>query len=285
MPRPPRHCSPCWIAALPVASQRNLLQRPRAPLEYSQSTPRVLLEHPWGGPNRTSGSGCIAAQPAAMHRPAASLHRQLRAAASVAAQCVRSAGQRSLVRLTPIRPHLRLEAALIAHHRTGLIPAHICTGPSPPPTHICNLTESIPCPPLHRERVHPPPTSAPQTESIPREHLRHHCCPPSRSHARCCVSAQRSAAWDGSPLYARICILGRRSSLTTGLGSLPPTSALGLSRSLAHLCTAKESVPRRHLRRHCCPPGHLPLRNTSVTQQRSRMCCNHTPCVATECHL
>ena len=31
---------------------------------------------------------------------------------------------------------------------------------NPPPAHIC--TESIPCPPLHRERVRPPPASAPQ---------------------------------------------------------------------------------------------------------------------------
>ena len=48
---------------------------------------------------------------------------------------------------------------------------------------------------------------------------------------------------------------------------------------------ATESIPRRHLCHHCCPPGHLPLCNTCVTQQRSTMCCNHMHCVATECHL
>ena len=74
----------------------------------------------------------------------------------------------------------------------------------------------------------------------------------------CCVRA----AWYGSPLYARICILGLRSSLTTGLGSHLPTSAPGLSRPPTHICnwtesircTAKESVPRPHLHRdriHC----------------------------------
>ena len=65
----------------------------------------------------------------------------------------------------------------------------------------------------------------------------------------------------------------------------PPTSAPGPSRSPAHLCPAKESVPRRHLCRHCCPPGHPPVCNTSVAQQRSTLCCNHVLCVATECHL
>ena len=67
----------------------------------------------------------------------------------------------------------------------------------------------MPCPPLHCERVHPQPTSAPQPSPCPGPHLRH----------------------------------------------------------------------------HCCPPGHLPVRNTRVTQQRSTVCCNHMHCVATECHL
>ena len=49
---------------------------------------------------------------------------------------------------------------------------------NPPPAHICIGTESIPCPPLHRERVRPAPTSAPRPNPLPRRHLRHHCRPP-----------------------------------------------------------------------------------------------------------
>jgi hypothetical protein len=120
----------------------------------------------------------------------------------------------------------------------------------------------------------------------------------------CCVCA----AWYGSPLYAHICILGLRSSLTTGLGSYLPTSAPGPSPIPTHICDWTESIPCPHLHRergrppptsapqpnpsprqylchHCCPPGQLPLRNTSVAQQRIAMCCNHVRCVATQCHL
>ena len=68
---------------------------------------------------------------------------------------------RSLVRLAPIRPHLRFWTALIAHHRTWLVPAHICTG-TKPNTHphlqldcnICPGNESVPRPHLHRDRIH-----------------------------------------------------------------------------------------------------------------------------------
>ena len=127
VPRPPHQCTACCIAALlPVASQRSLLPRPRTPLELPQSTPRV-------GPTGQSGTFCIAAQPAAMHRPAASLHRQLHAAASVAAQCVRMRSAVCARYGSTLSPHLRLGTALIAHHRTGLIPAHICTGTNSTP--------------------------------------------------------------------------------------------------------------------------------------------------------
>jgi hypothetical protein len=168
----------CCIAAQPVATP--------------QSTPRVLLD------NRTSGTGCIAAQPATMHRPAASLHRQAHAAASVAAQCVRSAAQ-----LGTARPYTPASAFWDCAHR------------SPP-----DWARSLPH--LHRDQVHPPPTSA--TRLI-------------RSLAHLCTAAESIPA---------------------------PTSAPQLNPSPAHICTAAESIPRRHLRHHCCPPGHLPLRNTSV---------------------
>ena len=61
--------------------------------------------------------------------------------------CVRA--QRGLVPLIPIRPHVHFGTALIAHHRTGLVPAHICAG-----------TKSTLRPHLHRDRVDPRPTSA-----------------------------------------------------------------------------------------------------------------------------
>ena len=72
----------------------------------------------------------------------------------------------------PYEPASAFGTALIAHHRTGRIPVHLCTGtkstPGPhTPTHICNGTESIPCPPLHCERVHPWTTSAPQPNPSP----------------------------------------------------------------------------------------------------------------------
>ncbi len=73
---------------------------------------------------------------------------------------------RSLVRLAPIRPQLRFGTALIAHHRTGLIPAHSCTGTksTPHPTSATGPRRSL----AHMCTA---------SESIPRRHLRHHCCP------------------------------------------------------------------------------------------------------------
>ena len=60
-----------------------------------------------------------------------------------------------------------------------------------------------------------------------------------------------------------------------------PTFAPRKSPSPAHICTATESIPRRHLRHHCCPPGQLPLRNTCATQrnvlQPHALCCNTVP--------
>jgi hypothetical protein len=120
-------------------------------------------------------------------------------------QCTCHGCARSLVRFAPIRrPHLRFGTALIAYHRTGLIPAHL----------LCTRTKSTPHP-------HDWATSAP----------------------------------------------GLRRSLAHLRESAPESeSALRKNPSPAHICTAAESVPRRrHLRHHCCPPGHLPLRNTIVT--------------------
>ena len=114
----------------------------------------------------------------------------------------------------------------------------------------------------------------------------------------CCVCAQRSAAWYSSPLYGRICVLGLRSSLSTGLAHNrpplhrdqvhpPPTSAIGLSRSLAHLCTAKESVPRRPLHRNRIRPSPtsapplLPSGTSASAQHKCDAAAQHS--VATTC--
>ena len=105
------------------------------------------------------------------------------------------------------------------------------------------------------------------------------------------------AAWYSSPLYARFCVLGLRSSLTTGLGSSrpplhrdqvhpPPTSAPGPSRSLTHLCTAKESIPggpHLHRNRINPPPTSVPPllpSGTSASAQHKRYASH---CVATTC--
>ncbi len=60
----------------------------------------------------------------------------------------------------PYKPLLHFGTALIAHHRTGLIPAHIGPGTKSTPAHIGTGTKSIPHPHQHCERVHPQPTSA-----------------------------------------------------------------------------------------------------------------------------
>ncbi len=59
-----------------------------------------------------------------------------------------------------------------------------------------------------------------------------------------------------------------------------PTFALRKRPSPAHICTATESISRRHLRHHCCPPRHLPLRNTAAQHtvlQPHALCCNRVP--------
>ena len=68
-----------------------------------------------------------------MHSPLYRSTGSCNAAASVAAQCVCSAAQCVLWHGSPLSPHLRFGTALIAHHRTGLIPAHICTGTNSTP--------------------------------------------------------------------------------------------------------------------------------------------------------
>ena len=202
---------------MPVASQRNPLQRPGAPLEYPESTRRVartgqaelvasqrsLQQCTARGiaPPAVARSGirCSAAQSVATQRQrlhpgavtascrdaadavrcgcrlgaadgcnwpqtAAESFRARRRRTEclvghscgtivarctvvvlplgeqVSCTCCVCAAQRSLAPLTPIRPHVRFGTALIAHHRTGLIPAHICTG-----------TKSTPHPHLHRD--------------------------------------------------------------------------------------------------------------------------------------
>jgi hypothetical protein len=89
--------------------------------------------------------------------------------------------------------------------------------------------------------------------------------------------------------------LGLRSSLTTGLGAYrstsapgpspppahthPPTSAMGLSRSLAHLCTAKESIPGPHLHRNRIhpPPTSVPPLLSSGTSASAQHNCDTSP--------
>ncbi len=101
--------------------------------------------------------------------------------------------QHSLERLAPMRPHLRFGTAL-AHHRTGLVPAHICTGTksTPHPHQHRDRVDPLPTSALrqsasqhlHRNRIHPSPTSAPPLlPSGTSGHL------PLQPHALCCNRA------------------------------------------------------------------------------------------------
>jgi hypothetical protein len=105
----------------------------------------------------------------------------------------------SLVRLAPFRPHLRFGTALIAH----------------PPDWAHTR------PHLHRDQVHPPPTSAP-----------------------------------------------------------------GLSRSLAHICTAKAFIPSPHLHRNRIRPSPTsvpPLLPSETSASAWQQMCDAAQCVATTC--
>jgi hypothetical protein len=79
----------------------------------------------------------------------------------------------------------------------------------------------------------------------------HSCLSSAQCVCTCGCAAQRGLV--RLTLISRFCILGLRSSLTTGLGSYPPTSAPGpspppptsapgLSPSPTHISTAKESI-------------------------------------------
>ena len=117
-----------------------------------------------------------------------------------------------LVQLNPTRPHLRFGDCVHRCHRTGLIAAHLCTGTksTPPPTsatglsrslaHICPAKESISCPHLHRNRIHPPPTSVPALLPSGTSASAQHRCDASAAHrvAPARPVLQPSATWERS---------------------------------------------------------------------------------------
>ena len=116
-------------AAPPVASRRSHGQlprrSPRRPLRLSPSAPLTAATGrnlPWSPSEhlrrRTECLVCRVLMPAAL---------MSRGALLAFFRSVRRY-MLCLVQLTPIRPHLRFGTALIAHHRTGLMPAHLCTG-------------------------------------------------------------------------------------------------------------------------------------------------------------
>ena len=94
----------------------------------------------------------------------------------------------------------------------------------------------------------------------------------------CCASY-------GSPVYARICVLGLRSSLITGLGSYPPTSALQPSP-----CPPGHHLHRSRIRPPPTSVSPLLPSGTSASAQHKRdaaaqhnvlqpraLCCNRVP--------
>jgi hypothetical protein len=118
--------------------------------------------------------------------------------------CVRSAAQRSLVRLAPIRPHLRWEL------RSSLTPGLGSYPPTsdqvhPPPTsasglsrslaHLCTAKESVPRPHLHRNRLRPSPTSAPPLLPSGTSAFAQHRCGAVQCVATARAVLQHSATW------------------------------------------------------------------------------------------
>ena len=79
-----------------------------------------------------------------------------------------------------------------------------------PPTHTCNWTESIPCPPLPCERVHPLPTSAPQPNPSPADlcatpaALRDICLCATPAQHRCDAAAQHTVLQPHAPCGNRV---------------------------------------------------------------------------------
>jgi hypothetical protein len=183
-----------------------------------------------------------------MHRPAASLRRQLHAAASVAAQCVRSAAQ-----LGTARPYKAASAFWHCAHRSPPDWAH--TRPPlhrdqvhPPPTsatglsrslaHLCTAKESVPRPHLHRNRVHPPPTSAPPLlPSGSSASARQHACDAAQCVATTCTGLQPSATCARSPLRTRMLQPAARCRAALRLAASDPIQASGAfaSASLSRL--------------------------------------------------
>ena len=109
--------------------------------------------------------------------------------------------------------------------------------------------------------------------------------------ARCTVglSSARRAGLMHVPCVRSARQLGTAHSYTAAsafgimlIGHICPAKEAIPALQPAHICHATESIPRPHLCHHCCPPGHLPLRNTSVTQQHTvlqpyALCCNLMP--------
>ncbi len=155
VPRPPERCTTRCNEAPPVASQRNLLQ---------QSATFATQRNVW----HRSATCCAASQSVATQRHlcnaaqcVATKHHLLHPGAAMASCALlpffRSMRVRSAARLGTAHTKPLLHFGLRSSLTTGLgsYPPTSAPGPSPPPTHICTGTESIPCPPLPCERVHP----------------------------------------------------------------------------------------------------------------------------------
>jgi hypothetical protein len=141
-------CLVCWVltpAALTVVLRGALLAVPplgaqvlctcRARVRRRTDVPRLLGTH-------TRGTHCSSTSRCTVGLSSA------RRAGLTHVPCARSAAWYG----SPL--YARMCIWDCAHHSPPQL--------NPPPAHICNWTESIPCPPLHRERVRPPPASAPQ---------------------------------------------------------------------------------------------------------------------------
>ena len=160
VPRPLQRCSSCWIAALPVASQRNLLQRPRvgptgqAELVASQRSLQQCTA-------RCIAPPAVATQRHPLQRSVCAAQRSVcfgTAHPHKPASAFWDCAHRSPPDWAHTRPHLHRDQV---HPRptsaTGLSRSlvHLCAlRKNPSPAHICPAKESIPSPHLHRNRVH-----------------------------------------------------------------------------------------------------------------------------------
>ncbi len=112
---------------------------------------------------------------------------------------------------------------------------------NPPPAHICIGTESIPCPPLHRERVHPSPTSAPPLLPSGTSAFAQHRCGAVQCVATARAVLQHSATWARTIPFCGSIVTDRNSpedtkSLISLTGLRRPARQTGSDRSQCHPC-------------------------------------------------